>query len=434
MNIARLKKLNRRHLLRGAGATALSLPFLDAMGVTLGQQVLAATPRNESPKRFVAACATLGFHAPNLFPKTEGREYELTPYLEKLADNRDSLTVLSGLSHPEQQGNNGHASEMTWLTSAQRPGLAGFRNSVSLDQVISQKVGLETRYPYLALSTSGRSMSWTAGGVEIPGVSSPAKLFKALFVRGDEKQVKTEMANLRRGRSILDTVGGRAKKLGERLGSRDHDKLDQYLTAVRELESRLQQSEGWAERPKPEVDAELPQDVADKNDALAKQRLLYDLMVLAIQTDSTRTFTYQLSGMNAVPIVPGVQSDWHGLSHHGKDPEKIDELKKIEQAEFTVFNEFLSKLSSIEENGRPLLDHTSILFGSNLGNASAHDWHNLPVIVAGGGFKHGAYVAHDTKNNTPLANLFVTLAQRMGVETDRFGSSTAAGVRGLETA
>jgi hypothetical protein len=277
-------------------------------------------------------------------------------------------------------------------------------------------------------------MSWTAGGVEIPGVSSPAKLFKALFVRGDEKQVKTEMANLRRGRSILDTVGGRAKKLGERLGSRDHDKLDQYLTAVRELESRLQQSEGWAERPKPEVDAELPQDVADKNDALAKQRLLYDLMVLAIQTDSTRTFTYQLSGMNAVPIVPGVQSDWHGLSHHGKDPEKIDELKKIEQAEFTVFNEFLSKLSSIEENGRPLLDHTSILFGSNLGNASAHDWHNLPVIVAGGGFKHGAYVAHDTKNNTPLANLFVTLAQRMGVETDRFGSSTAAGVRGLETA
>jgi hypothetical protein len=361
-------------------------------------------------------------------------QYELTPYLEKLADNRESLTILSGLSHPEQQGNNGHASEMTWLTSAQRPGLAGFRNTVSLDQVIAQKVGLQTRYPYLALSTSGRSMSWTAGGVEIPGVSSPASLFKALFVSGNEQQVKAEMAKLRRGRSILDTVGERAKKLSERLGSRDHDKLDQYLTAVRELETRLQQSEGWAKRPKPKVDAELPQDVADKNDALAKQQLLYDLIVLAIQTDSTRTFTYQLSGMNSVPIVPGVQSDWHGLSHHGMDPEKIDELKKIELAEFTVFNEFLNKLNSIEENGRTLLDHTSILFGSNLGNASAHDWHNLPVIVAGGGFKHGAYVAHDAKNNTPLANLFVTMAQRMGVDTDHFGSSTAAGVRGLEPA
>ncbi len=153
------------------------------------------------------------------------------------------------------------------------------------------------------------------------------------------------------------------------------------------------------------------------------------MIVLALQTDSTRTITYQLSGMNSVPTIPGVKSDWHGLSHHGKDPDKIEELKIIEEAEFVAFNEFLNKLRSIEENGRTLLDHTAVLFGSNLGNASAHDWHNLPIIVAGGGYKHGSYVAHDASNNTPLANLFVDLAQRMGVEIDQFGSSTAAGVQ-----
>jgi Protein of unknown function (DUF1552) len=424
--------LSRRHFLRGTGAAAIALPFLEAMGPTLGQQVLGQTAQTESPRRFVAMCATLGFHGPHLFPQQESREYELTPYLSKLAAHRDQMTVFSGLSHPEQQGNNGHASELTWLTSAQRPGLAGFRNTISLDQLIAQHVGIQTRYPYLALSTSGRSMSWTSSGVEIPGVSSPAKLFKALFIDGTEQEVADEVSGLKRGRSILDTVSSRAKELEQSLGHLDQQKLAEYLTAVRELEQRLQQSEGWVRQPKPKVDAEPPQDVADRNDAIAKQRLLYDMIVLAIQTDSTRTITYQLSGMNAVPVVEGVSSDWHGLSHHGKDPAKIDELKKIEEAEFAVFNEFLTKLKSIEENGRTLLDHTAVLFGSNLGNASAHDWRNLPTIVLGGGYRHGGYIAEDPQHNTPLANLFVSLAQRMGLETDRFGSSSSAGVRGLE--
>ncbi len=426
------KRLHRRHLLRGAGAAVIALPFLEVMGPSLGQQVLAAAPSNPSPKRFVAMCATLGFHGPFLYPESEGNEYQLTPYLSKLAAHRDQFTVFSGLCHPNQQGNNGHASELTWLTSAQRPGLAGFRNTVSLDQLIARQIGIETRYPYLALSTSGRSMSWTSSGVEIPGMTSPAKLFKALFIDGTEEEVANELKGLKRGRSILDTVSGRAKKLESRLSSQDRHKLDEYLTAVRDLESRLQQSEGWVKRPKPHVDATPPQDVTDKNDAIAKQRLMYDMIALALQTDSTRTITFQLSGMNAVPVITGVSSDWHGLSHHGKDPEKIEELKIIEEAEFAAFNEFLTRIRGIEENGKSLLDHTAVLFGSNLGNASAHDWHNLPIIVAGGGYKHGSYVAHDDKDNTPLANLFVSLAQRMGVETDHFGSSTAAGIRGLD--
>lgn len=426
--------LSRRHFLRGAGAAAIGLPLLEAMRPTFSSRaaLAAAEQSQKSPKRFVAACATLGFHVPFLVPQQAGRDYELTPYLEVLKDHKDDLTVISGVSHPEQQGDSGHASEITWLTSARRPGLAGFRNTVSIDQLIAEKIGIETRFPYLALSTSGRSMSWTSSGVEIPGETSPARLFKALFLEGTPEQVAGELKQLARGRSILDTVLGEAKSLEKDLGSRDRHKLGEYLTAVRDLESRLQQSEGWATRPKPKVAAEAPTDIADRNDAIGKQRLMSEMIVLALQTDSTRTVTFQLSGMNAVPTIPGVSNDWHNLSHHGKDPAKIDELKVIEAAEFAAFNEFLTRLKGIEENGRPLLDQTAVLFGSNLGNASSHDWHNLPLIVAGGGFQHGTHVAHDEKNNTPMANLLVSLAQHMGLEIDRFGTSTAAGIRGLE--
>lgn len=422
----------RRKLLRGAGAALVGLPMLDAMCPAVSRRAHAQGEAQESPKRFLAACATLGFHGPHLFPDAEGKQYEPTPYLQQLADHAQDLTVFSGLSHPEQQGNNGHASELSWLTAAKRPGLAGFKNTISLDQLIAQRIGLETRFPYLALSTSGRSISWSSAGVEIPGEASPARLFKSLFIEGSESEVNAEVAGLQRGRSILDTVRGQASSLQGELGGKDRAKLDEYFTAIRELEQRLQQSQGWVRRPKPQVEAELPQDISDKNDAIARQTLMYEMIALALQTDSTRTVTLQLSGLNSVPLIPGVSSDWHGLSHHGKDPDKIKELRKIEQAEFNAFAGFLTRLKGLTENGVSMLDHTAILFGSNLGNASSHDWRNLPIIVAGGGFRHQGYVAHDASDNTPLANLFVTLAQRMGLEIDQFGSSTAAGLRGLD--
>jgi hypothetical protein len=425
--IAAGSSLSRRHFLRGVGGTALGLPLLEAMSPAFSKA--STVP---SPKRFVSMCGTLGFHAPHLFPETPGAGYEMTPYLSKLADHKSDFTVFSGLSHPEQQGNNGHASEMTFLTSARRPGLAGFKNTISLDQRIAHEVGSLTRYPYLALSTGSTSLSWTSNGVEIPGQSSPAKLFKALFVDGTEKEITAEKKQFIRGRSILDTVLGDAKRLDKTLGEKDREKLDEYLTSVRELEIRLEESEAWAERPKPQVDAEPPTDIQDKQDAIGKQRLMNEMIVLALQNDSTRTVTFRLGGLNAVPTIPGVKTDWHNLSHHGKDPKKLDELKIIENAQFEVFSEFLGKLKSIEENGKSLLDRTAVLYGSNLGNASSHSWRNLPIIVAGGGYKHGSYVAHDADNNTPLANLFVSMAQRMGVQTETFGSSTAAGVRGLE--
>lgn len=430
---SRRKPLSRRHFLKGAGAACVALPLLDAMVPCFRSRTFAAgNDPAKAPHRFLAACATLGFHTPFLFPEQTGQGYTLTPYLEQIQDHRDKFTVFSGLAHPEQQGNNGHASELTWLTSAQRPGLAGFKNTISIDQLIAEQIGMQTRYPYLALSTSGRSMSWNSNGVEIPGETRPSQVFKALFIDGSEQEVADEIRNLKRGRSILDTVHGEAKQLNRQLGPRDQTKLDEYFTAVRDLETRLLQSEEWARKPKPHTDAKPPQDITDNNDAIARQDLMYDMIVLALQSDSTRTITFQLSGLNSVPIVPGVSSDWHGLSHHGKDPDKIDELKLIEEAEFRSFNRFLTNLQNVQDGEHSLLDHTTILYGSNLGNASSHSWRDLPIIVAGGGFQHGQYIAHDPSNHPPLANLFVTFAQQMGLEIDTFGSSTAAGVRGLE--
>lgn len=422
--------LSRRHFLRGAGA-AIALPLLGAMA---GRSSGADEASRRTP-RTVAICGGLGFHAPYLFPETEGSDYAPTPYLDLIKEHRRDFTVFSGLSHPEQNGNNGHASSLTWLTSAPRPGLAGFKNTISLDQLIAAQLGAATRLPFLCLANDGGSLSWTGNGINIPAESSPSRLFKTLFVDGTKEEIASQIRDLKRGRSILDTVLGEARKLDGSLGPQDRHKLEEYFTAIRELETRIGQTEEWTTKPKPQVDYQPPQDVADRTDIVAKQRLMYDMMTLALQTDSTRVITLSLGGMNAVPSnIPGVKTDWHNLSHHGKDEEKIEELRLIEEAEFNELNRFLTQLRSIDEYGRSLLDNTAVLFGSNLGNASSHDWHNLPIILAGGGYRHGSYVAHDDKNNTPLANLFVALAQRMGVEVDQFGSSTAESIRGLETA
>jgi hypothetical protein len=417
-HIATRSALSRRAFLRGTGIS-LSLPFLEAMTPAFTR----AAAATQVPQRFVAMCATLGFHTPFLFPKETGAGYSLTPYLEPLKDLRNDFSVISGLAHTEQNGANGHTSEMTWLTSAKHPGLAGFKNTVSIDQMIAEKIGTQTRFPSLVLGNGNESLSWSASGVPLPAESSPSKAFQQLFVDGTPAEVEAQMRGLKRGRSILDTVLGQAKKLHRDLGRNDQEKLDEYLSAVRDLEGRLVQNEAWAQKPKPKVDAPPPTDIQSRTDAIGKMKLMQDLVVLALQTDSTRTITLRLSGMNQVPEIEGVSHDWHQLSHHGLDPAKIEELKIIEVAEFRALSEFLMKLKGIQENGRPLLDSTAVLFGSNLGNASAHDTKNLPLVLAGGGYKHGRHIAVDPQKQV-FSNLFVSLAQRMGVETEKFGFST----------
>ncbi len=425
--------LSRRAFLRGTG-TLLALPWLDAMlpaFATRAQAAAATTP----PRRFIAMNYGLGFHGPHLFPKQAGRDFELTPYLEPLKEHRSDFSIISGLSHVEQNGANGHTSELTWLTSAKHPGLPGFKNSISLDQFLIEKLSPDTRYPSLILNVGGNdSMSWTSNGVNLPAESSPSKIFGLLFGKGTPAELQNQMRELKRGRSILDTVNAEAKKLHRDLGARDQEKLDQYLTSVRELETRLQSSEKWVQRPKPAVDAKWPADIQDRTDIIARTRLMHDLMALALQTDSTRFITYKAGGMNAVPKIEGVDQDWHNLSHHGQEAQKISELKLIELAEFREISRFLGLLKGVKEGNRSLLDQTIVVAGSNLGNASAHSWRDIPVLVAGGGFKHGQHViaGGPGNDNARFCNLFVQIAHRLGVNADRFGSSTGTGVKDFE--
>jgi hypothetical protein len=414
-----LLAIDRRRFLRGAGVS-LALPVLDMF--LRRSQGAAAVPSRTS---LVCICTSLGLHAPFLFPAETGTNYQLTPYLGILKDLRQDFTVFSGLSHPDQVGANGHTSEMSWLTAARFPGLGGFRNTVSLDQFAAETIGLKTRFPSLVLGTGSPSLSYTRGGVMIPAESRPSRVFAQLFLEGTAAEVREQVHKLREGQSIMDTVQQEAQSFTRRLGAADRDRLDEYFSSVRELEGRLATAEAWTHKPKPKVDLEPPRDITDGSDLIGRMRLLFDLIPLAIQTDSTRLLTILLQGANAVPPVKGVTMDHHNLSHHGKDPAKIAQLRLIEEAQLAVFRDLLGKLKTKQEGGTPLLDKTIVLFGSNLGNANSHDTRNLPILVAGGGFKHGRHVAFDASKNARLCNLFVSMLQGLGVETNAFGTSTA---------
>jgi len=379
----------------------------------------------------VCICTSLGIHAPFLYPQETGRDYSLTPYLERLKDFRNDFTLFSGLSHPDQSGADGHSSEQTWLTAAKHPGLGGFRNSISIDQLAAEKIGVETRFPSLVLGTNNSSQSYTRSGVMIPAEMRPSKVFAKLFLEGKPDEVAAQMRKIKEGRSIMDTVGAEAKRLEQRMGAGDRDKLDEYFQSVREMEQRLAKAEEWSHKPKPKVEASAPEDISDEKDIIGRMQLLFDLVPLALQTDSTRLITILVQGRNDVPPVPGVSIDHHNLSHHGQDEAKIKQLKLIEEAEFAAVARLAGHLKSRKEGDTTLLDSTMLLFGSNLGNANSHDTRNLPLLLAGGGFKHGQHLAFDAKNNTPLSNLFVQMLQCMGVETEAFGSSSAQAISGL---
>ncbi len=415
----------RRRFLQAAGV-GLALPLLDCF---LPRRLSAA--QEAPPKRLVTICTSLGIHAPFFFPTKAGKEYEETTYLSVLKEHREHFTVLSGLSHPDQSGSNGHASEMTWLTGAKHPGLGGFRNTISLDQLAAEKIGFETRFPSLQLGTSGTSQSYTRSGVNIPANTKPSQIFAKLFLEGSKEQIAAEVQKLREGQSIMDAVRDEAKRFGQRVGPGDRQRLEEYFSSIREMEQRLVAAEEWVNKPKPEVEAKPPTDVADEKDLIGRMRLLFELIPLIVQNDSTRIITVLVQGRNDVPPVKGVSIDHHNLSHHGQDEQKIAQLKLIEEAEMQAVADLLAAMRRKEEAGKSLLDQTMLLFGTNLGNANSHDTRNLPLILAGGGFQHGQFLAGNEKNNTPLCNLYVQLLQRMGLPIESFGSSTSMSVTGL---
>ncbi len=404
--------LNRRAFLQAAGVS-LALPWLEAHATVA-----------DKPRRMVCMSAPLGMHGPNFFPENAGTDYTPSLYLDVIKDLRDDFTVMSGLHHPNIA--EGHDSGYSFLTGAHHSGFmrAGFRNTISIDQLAAEHIGGKTRYASLSLSTEGDGLSWTRSGVLVPPSFSPSGVFAQLFIDGGPEQVERELRRISQGQSILDHVREPAKKMESGLGIADREKMDEYLTSVRELEQRMTIAKEWAKKPKPKVDAKRPSDPPNV-DLIARTRTWFDLTHLAIQTDSCRLFTILLNGgSQGVPPVPGVSHGHHDLSHHGQDPDKLKQLKALELEMMKTLGGFLRKLKETKEEGETLLDRTQVFFGSNLGNASSHATKNLPVLFAGGGFRHGEHMAFDQKQTTPLCNLFLSMLQRMELPIDKFGSST----------
>ena len=406
--------------------------FLFAAGACLALPALAREAEKLPPKRLVAIHVPLGMMPYYFFPKAGEAS---SPYLDLLAKHRDQFTTFAGLSHPGVDGN--HHAGQCFLSGAPHPGQPSFRNSLSLDQLVAEKIGEDTRFGSLAVSVRqgehyADSIAVSRSGVILPAETSAERLYRKLFVAGTPEEKAATMRRIQAGGSVLDLILDKAKRLEKNSDPQDRARLDQYFQSVRELEGRLERSIAWENRPKPKVDYPMPKDIADANEVVARSRLMFDLVRLALQTDSTRVITLSLSTFSVVPHVPGVKNETHGLTHHGNEPDKIAELRKIEEAQLAVFGEMLAAFRDTRETGGNLLDRTQVLYGSCLGNANSHSNQNLPLILAGGGFRHGQHLAFDTVNNTPLANLYVSMLQNLGVEADKFATSTGT-LRGLRS-
>jgi hypothetical protein len=404
----------------------MALPWLSSMAPAFASNA----SEKSSPRRFVAVTLGLGLIGDNLNPKDAGKQYTPSRYLKQLQDLRDQITVVSGSSHPGVKG--GHRAEASILT-ATAMGTAGLvRNTISIDQYLAKHLGDATRFPSLVLSNGGStSPSYTENGSMIPPEDSPSRLFAKLFIDNSPRQREIQADRVRQGRSIMDLVGEDARSLSRELGSGDRERLDAYFTSVRDLEKRMAANERWAKLPKPKVDADRPVDIGDGSDLIGRQRMMSSVAKLALQTDSTRFITYHIPGAGGVIPIEGVDEGYHGLSHHGRDKEKLSQLALIETEMINAWGDLLRDLQDTNESSGTLLDNTAVFLTSNLGNSSNHDNRNMPVLLAGGGFHHGQHLAFNQKNNYPLPNLYVSLLQRMGMPVDRFASSTGT-MTGLE--
>jgi hypothetical protein len=403
----------RRQFLR-AGATVIALPALEAFG---GR---AAAPHR--PRNFVAIGTYLGWHQNAFFPRQAGRDYELSPTLAPLAGIREQFTVFSGLDH---RAPNGHAAWSNFLCGM-NPG------SWSLDQMIADSIGQQTRIPSIELTAGSgegpQAMSFTRQGVGLPQIDRPSVLYKRLFA-SEADRARTEYL-LASGESSLDMVLDDANRLQRALPSRDRAKLDEYFESIRAVEKRMERQLAALDEPAATTTYTLPDyDPVTPNLQIEAEGILYDLSALALESGQTRVITMFLHGLGQVFSLDGRQlvAGYHGLSHHGNDPVMIRDLVAIETAHVHCLAQFLGQLEQKQTvDGRSLLDDTIILLGTGMGDASRHSNANLPTLVAGGGFKHGSHVVVDPKHaGAPLlGDLYVTLMQRLGIETDRFSNAS----------
>ena len=418
----------RRFLLRTAGAS-LTLPGLTSlMAKTTGSlaSLQATKGAGVGARRFVAVGNLLGYQQKSFFPKTAGKDYESTTLLKPLEGLRKEMTVYRGLDHGVKGGHFAvHSFLSRVLHSEARDREDG---NVTIDQYLAEKVGDQTRFPSLTIGSEGGihggcQLSWTRSGIRVPPITNPADLFDRLFANDSPERRKQRGKENKLQASILDAVNEEARGLSRKVNKEDREKLEEYFTSIRDVEKRLELRRRWADHPKPDAPFDKP---ANRN-TVDDLPILYELMALALQTDSTRIATLEIGG-SFLPQHLGIDESYHGLSHHGNKEDAIAHLIALETYQIEHFGKFLTRLSQVKDGEGTLLDSTSVLFGSGIGSGNSHTNSDLPIILAGGGYRHGEFKKVESKglNKVPLCNLFVDLAQRMGVETKSFGNSTGS--------
>jgi hypothetical protein len=435
--------LPRRTFLRASGV-AIALPFLESMNRAIAAPATTTAP---ATKRMVCIGVPFGFDPAMFVPTETGPDYELSSHLKHLAEYRDDFTVISGLSHPNT-GGGGHKAEAVMLTGAPYPDYShNLKNTISIDQEFAAHMRGQTRYNSFVLSTYYGSLSYTSNGVAIPSVNRPSEIFKQLFLATTPQQAEEELRRIDDGRSMLDVVSVQAKRLNARISQSDRSRVDEYFTSVRDVEKQLQMAREWVNRPKPAPIGNAPPDISNNALQQKKLELMFDMIHLAMVTDSTRAVTIKTFGMH------------HDLSHHGKEPKKLGDCQKVELELIRAYGGLLQKLKTAQEGDQNLLDNTMVLMTSNLRDGNTHWTHDLPVLLAGGGFRHGQHLAFNQPyvqslaptedesapankqkktapqmgvNQTPLCNLFTSMLQQAGVETSRFSSGSGT-LTGLQT-
>jgi hypothetical protein len=410
--------MNRRHFLQSLGATALTFPWFSNLALH-GAEV------TKAPRRLVCIGLDFGLRPESFFPVNQGPELELTALLKPLEKWSRRMTVFSQLEHPGVQG--GHYGVHAFLSGVRREQAAGFADGcVSLDQLVEEHCGGLTRFPSLCLGVGrGDAISWTRSGIAVPKMEDPGAAFDMLFQPQRKAAAEARRAELSENESVLALISQDAKRVAPHLDRWDREKMDEFMGAMRDFERANATNMAWLDKPLPVTSGKKS---TWKNDGcMDLVRANLDVAALALQADATRIVTLNIGGALPVTNIPGINRGYHDLSHSGQDPEKLRQLHIVESALMAELDYFLERLSTMKDiGGSSLLDNTTVVFGSGMGNASAHANTNLPLVLAGGGFKHGRHLffPKQGRQQTPLCNLFVTLLQQMGIERDKFGSST----------
>jgi len=427
INDATITSINRRNFLKAAGIS-LALPQLASL-----DHYLRAAPA-KSGMKMVCVGNSFGMYPGKFFPKETGPDYTLPKLLRPLEQHRRDFTVFSNLDHGIKGGHFAVHSFLSGVKTEEAKSMP--EGNISIDQRAAEHVGSSSRFPSLTIGSDtglhgGCRMCWTRSGARVPPITSPKDLFHKLFIDRDAASRTHDEEQVRLRGSILDAVYGEAKSLRKHLDGHDRDKLEEYFTSVRDVEKKLQQDKNWLSVPKPKVDYPEPKYKGIVEDLPA----LYDLIVLALQTNSTRIATLEIASKDFDTGFLGLKAGYHKLSHHGKKPKNIRDLLVIEKYQMQQLARFFDKLKAVSDDDEKgsLFDQTMILSGSGMGNGNAHTNSDLPILLAGAGFRHGEHKSYSRSQQVPLSNLYLSMLQRFGVETDFFSKSSGT-LSGLDFA